>query len=260
MNADFPDELAEQLEDLKRRSQEAEEDFPRPGSLPVRCSLSSHMEQDGSGDGSCTRPASMWMWAWADSPTSSPRRGSPPHSCGSTRSGRRSRCSTAFSPTSSRSLSPFRSVRSTSVSMWQDGNSRSTKCPRSSPAVAARVYGWAPMPLMRSWTPAWKRRGPFIAPSEVRVQFAGRRLGDTRLQQRRAPCLLHLRQDGRDHGLAQGLDAGSLDEQWLGWRVSRHPRGVPLQTRVSPRDEGRRGVRLSRSDSQACGPTPPSNG
>jgi hypothetical protein len=30
VNAEFPDELAAQLEDLKRRSQEAEEDLPTP--------------------------------------------------------------------------------------------------------------------------------------------------------------------------------------------------------------------------------------
>ena len=47
---------------------------------------------------------------------------------------------------------------------WRAGSYPSTTCPRSSPAAAAKDCGWAPMPLMRSWTPAWKRQDRSLRP------------------------------------------------------------------------------------------------
>ena len=61
INGDFPDDLAGQLEDLKRHSQDARRIYRRPGTLPAKSSSSNHMEQDGNGDGFCTRPASTSM-------------------------------------------------------------------------------------------------------------------------------------------------------------------------------------------------------
>ena len=162
---------------------------PHHGSLLVRSSSSSHTALGDSGDGSCIRQASMSTWGWAGSPTLSPKRASPQHSCGSMRSGQPSRSSMASSPTSSRSPSRSRSVRFISVSTWRDGNCRSMTCPRSSPAAVAKVCGWAPKQLMKSWTPAWKRWTLHLAErcaSAIRRQAGG----DPRLQQRRAPCLL----------------------------------------------------------------------
>ena len=222
IDGDFPDDLAGQLEDLKRRSQEAEEDMPTRGSLRAKSSSSSRTELGDSGGGSCIRPASTSMSALASSPTSSPRRASPRRSCGSTRLERLSRCSMAFSLISSRSPSSCRSVRFTSVSTWRAGNYRSMTCPPSSPAAVAKDCGWAPMPLMRSWTPAWKRGAVHCAQrgaSAIRRQT----VGNLRLQQGRASRLLYLRQDGGDCRLAQGLDAGSLDQQWLGWESLASP-------------------------------------
>src|SRR5690242_7689566 len=44
---------------------------PLRGSLPARCFSTSHMEQDGTGDGSCAHQPSLSRSAWASSSTSS---------------------------------------------------------------------------------------------------------------------------------------------------------------------------------------------
>jgi hypothetical protein len=63
LSGEFPDDLAGQLEDLKRRSQEAEEDIPTLWHFAgERSSSSSHMGRDDSGSGFCIRPVFMSMW------------------------------------------------------------------------------------------------------------------------------------------------------------------------------------------------------
>ena len=57
IHGDFPAALAEQLEDLKRRSRRTRKrSSPPRGSLPARSSSSSRMALDGNGAGSAARP------------------------------------------------------------------------------------------------------------------------------------------------------------------------------------------------------------
>ena len=90
--------------------------------------------------------------------------------------------------------------------------------------------------------------GPFIAPSDVRLQFAGRRLATLDFS-KGAPhaCCVY---DKTAEITVSRKDW--MQEVWTsnGWDGESpcHPRGVSLQARVPPGDEGRRGLRLSRSD------------
>ena len=95
--------------------------------------------------------------------------------------------------------------------------------------------------------------GPFTAPSEVRVQFAGRRLATLDFS-KGAPHACCIYDKTAEIAVSR---KDWMQEVWTsnGWdgEVARHAGGVPLQARVPARDEGRRGIRLSRSDPRTVG-------
>ncbi len=78
-----------------------------------------------------------------------------------------------------------------------------------------------------------RHRGGSVRPSGTRAEHDGQTLHRLRVQQRRSALLHDLRQDQRNHSLAQGLDAGGLAQQRLGRRSPRDPRRVPLQAGMS---------------------------
>ncbi len=84
--------------------------------------------------------------------------------------------------------------------------------------------------------------------------------GDPRLQQGWPAWLLHLRQDERDHGLAQGLEAGGLEHN--GWDGESRVTRVEFRYKRECLKEmcSRRGLRLPRPDCGVVGRTPPSCG
>ena len=182
---------------------------PRDGPSLARRSSFAPMAVGGNGAGSCTVRACISTSGGASSTTSSARRVSPQHFCGSTRSVRRCICSTPSWSTSMARASPSRSVRSTCAPTSPAGSSPSTMRPPSSPeATAARR---TPRARMRG-----RRRRRAVCPSVARAEHDGPTLHGLRVQQRGGAFLHDLRQDQGDHRLAQRLDAGGLAHPMAG--------------------------------------------
>ena len=253
INGDFPDALAEQLEDLKRRSQEAEEDLPTPWQFAGEVLF---IKPHGAGR--------QWRWI-LHSPSIHVDVG-----LGKlTHIVAKARLSSAFLWEHEIGtaltllygfLAEFLQVPFTlqvsevhlcvDVAGWELSLDDMSAFITRSRSKGLRLGSDAADEELDA---SLEATGPFIAPSDVRVQFAGRRLATLDFS-KGAPhaCCIY---DKTTEITVSRKDW--MQEVWTsnGWdgEVARHAGGVPLQARVPAGDEGRRGLCLPRSDPRPLG-------